>query len=159
MGIVEDIKQKAFKSEFNKVIVNLIYTNNWITQHHNKLFKPHGITSAQYNVLRILRGQHPKPTTVNLIIERMLDRMSNASRIVDKLTSKEYVSRVQCESDRRAVDVLITEKGLKLLNDIDAKLESLEKSMNSFSDKELRLMNDFLDRFRLNDEIQMEKSS
>jgi DNA-binding MarR family transcriptional regulator len=148
MGISEDIKQKEFKSEFNKVLINLMYSNNWLNQKQNKLFKPHGITSAQYNVLRILRGQYPKTATVNLIIDRMLDRMSNASRIVEKLVSKKLVSRIQCPSDRRAVDIKINASGLKLLEKLDLELEQMEISLNSFSDEELKLMNGFLDRFR-----------
>jgi DNA-binding MarR family transcriptional regulator len=148
MGISEDIKQKEFKSEFNKVLINLMYSNNWLNQKQNKLFKPRGITSAQYNVLRILRGQYPKTATVNLIIERMLDRMSNASRIVEKLVSKKLVSRIQCPSDRRAVDIKINDSGLELLDKLDLEIEQMEISLNSFSDEELKLMNGFLDRFR-----------
>ena len=82
-------------------------------------FKQFGVTLPQYNVLRILRGQFPKPATVNLLIERMLDKTSNASRIVDKLEAKELVTRTQCPTDRRTVDILITEKGLTLLKQID----------------------------------------
>ena len=148
MGISEDIKQKAFKSEINKLMINLMYTNNWLNQKQNKLFKPFGITSAQYNVLRILRGQHPKTATVNLIIERMLDRMSNASRIVEKLVSKNLVSRIQCPTDRRAVDIKINPEGLDLLSKIDTKMEQLQDSLNSYSEEELISMNELLDRFR-----------
>ncbi|MGV3540683.1 MAG: MarR family winged helix-turn-helix transcriptional regulator, partial [Rufibacter sp.] len=83
------------------------------------VFKTFGITLPQYNILRILRGQHPKPATVNLLIERMLDKTSNASRIVDKLEAKQLVTRTQCPTDRRTVDILITEKGLALLKQID----------------------------------------
>jgi len=148
MGISEDIKQKEFKSEFNKVIVNLLYTNNWLNQKQNDLFKPYGLTAAQYNVLRILRGQYPKVATVNLIIERMLDRMSNASRIVDKLVSKGFVSRVQCDNDRRAVDVKITDEGLNLLSKIDIVLEKFQDSLNKFTNEQSKQVNDFLDEFR-----------
>jgi len=148
MSLETEIRQKKFKSEYNKLLVNLIYTGNWINQLDADIFKPHGITSPQFNVLRILRGQHPEPATINLIIERMLDRMSNASRIVDRLEQKELVVRKQSQEDRRAVDVFISEKGLMLLNELDKVLEAREKQFNQFEDDDLKMVNDFLDRFR-----------
>lgn len=148
MGLKADIKQTKFKSEFEKVAVNLIFTRNWFDEQQQKLLKPEGLTLAQYNVMRILRGQYPEVCTVNLIIERMLDRMSNVSRIVDKLVSKGLVSRVPNKEDRRAVDVRITDKGLKLLSELDITLQKLFDDINCFSDEECRVVNDFLDRFR-----------
>lgn len=148
MGLNKDIKQKKFKSEFEKAVVNLIYTRNWFDEQQQKVLKPLGLTLAQYNVLRILRGQHPEVCTVNLIIERMLDRMSNVSRIVDKLVSKGFVSRVPNLEDRRAVDVCITDAGLEVLSELDITLQALFDEINSFSDEECRQVNDFLDRFR-----------
>ncbi len=148
MGLSKDIKQPKFKSEFEKVLVNLMFTSNWLNQQEYYLFKPYGLTTAQYNVLRILRGQHPKAATINLIIDRMLDRMSNVSRIVDKLVAKEFVSRVQNESDRRAVDVKITTKGLDLLEELDIEVQKLMEEINVFSHDEARQVNEFLDRFR-----------
>lgn len=148
MGLEEDIKQKKFKDEFSKAIINLIFTNNWLNERQNKIFKPYGLTVAQYNVLRILRGQHPKPVTVNLIIERMLDRMSNASRIIDKLEKKGLVVRKQCESDRRAVDVIVSGEGLDLLNKLDHELNSWENSVKSLTEDECIQLNALLDKFR-----------
>jgi DNA-binding MarR family transcriptional regulator len=148
MGIGNDIKQETFKSEFHKIIVNLMFTNNWLNEQENKIFKPWGLTVAQYNVLRILRGQYPKPATINLLIERMLDRMSNASRIVDKLTAKDLVARQQNAKDKRAVDVVITKKGLDLLAILDKDLDKFEESINQFSNEECMGVNAFLDRFR-----------
>ncbi|MEO9967022.1 MAG: MarR family transcriptional regulator [Reichenbachiella sp.] len=148
MGINKDIKQKKFKTEFEKTIVNLIFTRNWFDEQQHRILKPYGLTTAQYNVLRILRGQHPEVCTVNLIIDRMLDRMSNVSRIVDKLVSKGYVSRMPNHRDRRAVDVCITQQGLDLLAKLDVQLESLFNQINSFSDEECSQVNSFLDRLR-----------
>lgn len=123
MGILEDIKQsKDFKSPYEKLLVNVLYTSSWLLDQQGKVFKNHGITSPQYNVLRILRGQFPDPCTVNTIIDRMLDKMSNASRIVDRLELKGLVARTVCESDRRAKDVVITEKGLQVLEEVDTDL-------------------------------------
>ncbi|WP_420319243.1 MarR family winged helix-turn-helix transcriptional regulator [Ekhidna sp.] len=148
MGIAEEIKQEKFKSEFSKVIVNIIYTNAWLQQQHLKLLKERGLTIPQFNILRILRGQHPKPATVNLLIDRMLDKSSNASRIVDKLEQKELVIRKQCSNDRRAVDVLISKRGLDLLKDLDAYLDEWESNNDKLSEKESEKLNELLDKLR-----------
>ena len=121
MSIETDIKQSTpFKSPYHRVIVNLIYTSNWLAGSQTRLLRPYKLTLQQYNVLRILRGQFPDPIKVSDITERMLDKMSNASRLVDKLVGKKLVLRTECPSDRRAVDVVITEKGLTLLKQLDA---------------------------------------
>ena len=148
MGIAEDIKQETFKSEYAKAIINIIFSSAWLQQQHVQLFKSHGLTTPQFNILRILRGQHPKPATVNLLIERMLDKSSNASRIVDKLEQKGLVKRSQCKNDRRAVDVYISEAGLKLLQEMDVKMEQWEKANNKLSEKESATLNSLLDKLR-----------
>lgn len=148
MGISEDIKQASFKNQWNKATINIIYTNSWLNQQQVDLFRPYGITTPQYNVLRILRGQHPKPATVNLLIDRMLDKSSNASRIVDKLESKGLVIRRQCPSDRRAVDVLISQKGLDVLGQIDDELGRWEEKIRKLSEKECDQLNELLDKLR-----------
>lgn len=149
MGIVEDIKQnKGFKSPYEKLMVNIIYTNSWLHDQQSKLFKSHGITTPQYNVLRILRGQYPDPCTVNVIIERMLDRMSNASRIVDRLELKGLVARSVCLSDRRAKDVVITEKGLDLLQEVDNELANWLDKFGSIGKDRIEAASDTLDAMR-----------
>lgn len=148
MGISEDIKQEKFKSELSKALINIIYTNGWLQQSQVNLFKPHGLTTPQYNVLRILRGQHPNPATINLLIDRMLDKSSNASRIVDRLESKGLVDRKQCSGDRRAVDVFISSKGLQLLEKIDGELGEWERSLNTLSEPECKTLSDLLDKLR-----------
>ncbi len=148
MGIAEEIKQKKFKTEYSKAVVNLIYTNSWLHQTHVKLFKPFGLTTPQFNILRILRGQHPEPSTVNLLIDRMLDKSSNASRIVDKLEEKGLVLRKQCGHDRRAVDVFISKEGLDLLSQLDKEMESWEKQSRKLSEEESKVLNDLLDKIR-----------
>ncbi|MCZ6521530.1 MAG: MarR family transcriptional regulator [Bacteroidetes bacterium] len=148
MTLEDAIKQKKFGSEYQKLIVNLIYTGNWINEKELILFKKYGLTGPQYNVLRILKGQYPQPATVNLIIERMLDRMSNASRIVDRLERKELVMRKQCKNDRRAVDVIITERGLEVLDKIESKIDLWESSYTNLSLQEARQMNSLLDKLR-----------
>ncbi|MEQ8627813.1 MarR family transcriptional regulator [Ekhidna sp.] len=148
MGIAEDIKQETFKSEYAKAIINIIFSSAWLQQQHVQLFKSNGLTTPQYNILRILRGQHPNPATVNLLIERMLDKSSNASRIVDKLEQKGLVKRSQCKNDRRAVDVYISEAGLKLLKEMDVKMDEWENANNKLTETEAATLNTLLDKLR-----------
>ena len=149
MGLEEDIKQqKKFKNEHEKLLVNILYTSNWLSEHQAKLFKPFDLTGPQYNVLRILKGQFPNPCTVNLIIDRMLDRSSNASRIVDKLERKGLVERKTCTTDRRAKDVVITQKGLDLIVEIDAANAIWMKLFKNVSIAEAEKANLVLDAIR-----------
>ena len=150
MSLEEEIKQqKQFENEYEKLVVNIIYTNCWLTDQQAKVFKPFDLTGPQFNVLRILRGQYPKPCTVNLIIERMLDRMSNASRIVDRLEKKGLVERTVCPSDKRAKDVLITKKGLDVLKEVSLAFQSWTKKFGSISKERVVLTNELLDDFRI----------
>ncbi len=148
MRLEEEIKQKKFKSEHHKVMINLIYTTNWLMSKHSPLMKQYGLTVQQYNILRILRGQYPNPCTVNLLKERMLDKMSDASRLVDRLLEKELLERHTCENDRRRVDITITQKGLDLLERIDRDEDSFYNHMQNISRDEATLLNDLLDRLR-----------
>ena len=148
MALEDEIQQEKFKSEYNKMIVNLIFTNNWLVSKEIEVLRPYDLTVSQYNVLRILRGQKGKAATINLIINRMLDRMSNASRIVDRLESKGLVTRKPCKKDRRAVDVLITDKALELLADLDMKMDKWEKTFKVISVKEAETLNNILDKIR-----------
>lgn len=148
MSIENDIQQKSFKSPYQKVLVNLMYTDSWLSARQATLLKPFGITQAQYNVLRILRGQYPKPATVNLIIERMLDKMSNASRLVDKLLLKKLVERKTCPKDRRAVDVLITQEGLDLLTVLDKHVSDWEVNLSGLTESEAEQLSNLLDKMR-----------
>lgn len=148
MGIAEEIKQEKFKSEYGKAVVNVIFTNSWIQQKHLSVFKSYGLTTPQFNILRILRGQQPKPATVNLLIDRMLDKSSNASRIVDRLEEKKLVKRVQCKKDRRAVDVYITEAGLDLLSKLDVVMEDIQFNSNNLTEEESKVLNQLLDKMR-----------
>jgi DNA-binding MarR family transcriptional regulator len=148
MKIEEEIKQSAFKSEYHKAFINMLYTASWLELEQSNLFKPFGITLPQYNVLRILRGQHPKPATISMLIERMLDKTSNASRIVDKLEVKELVTRKQCPNDRRTVDVLITDKGLALLKELDVLDDNNKTGIHNLTEEETIELNRILDKVR-----------
>lgn len=129
-------------------MLNLVYTTNWITSKHASFFKDLDITSQQYNVLRILRGQHPNPCSIKLIKERMLDRMSDASRIVDKLNTKKLVLRRECPNDRRSVDVVITEKGLELLKSLDHVDDISVQTLKALTADEVNTLNELLDKLR-----------
>lgn len=148
MGIGQDIKQEKFVSEKSKATLNIIFTGNWIIQQQNEILKPFGITVQQYNVLRILRGQQGKPITILGITERMLDRMSNASRLVDKLLDKKLVERRECSNDRRAVDILILQKGLDLLKEVEVFQHQWESKLSQMNEEKLKVLNELLDEFR-----------
>lgn len=110
MKIEDEIKQSKFHSEYQKLAINILFTNQWLTTNTTKILKPFGISPQQYNVLRILKGQSPNAISVSNIMDRMIDKMSNTSRLVEKLRQKELIERVTCEKDRRQVDVKITKK-------------------------------------------------
>jgi DNA-binding MarR family transcriptional regulator len=150
MKIEEAIKQTDFGSEEQKMVVNLIYTGNWILGINAKALKPLGLTTQQFNVLRILKGQHPKPAPVSLVNERMLDKMSNASRLVEKLRQKGLVERSICPEDRRQVDVLLTKAGIDLLQKANAAIKTASKKFDGLSEKEVQQVNYLLDKLRTN---------
>ncbi len=148
MRIEDEIKQPKFRSEYHKLAVNLAYTANWLSRITAQALKPHKLTPQQFNVLRILRGQHPNPASINLITERMIDKMSNASRLVDKLLDKGLVERTVCPTDRRQVDVRITDKGSKLLAELDPKLDEIEAVLRAIDPKDAEALNELLDKMR-----------
>lgn len=148
MRLEDEIKQKKFKNEFQKAAVNLIYTTNWLEAKFAPLMREFGLTVQQFNILRILRGQHPTPATINLLKERMLDKMSDASRLVDRLLEKGYLSRQVCGKDRRRVDILITQSGLDLLEKIDGHEQKFYSELINLTSEEADLLNNLLDKFR-----------
>lgn len=148
MRIEEEIKQKEFQNPHEKVTVNIIYTSNWLTAVHQRRMKKHGISMQQYNILRILRGQKGKPISVNSLIDRMLDKMSNASRLVEKLRQKGYVDRQVSAHDRRQVDVRITKKGLDFLEAIEPELNEIHKNLNTLTPEDAEQLSALLDKLR-----------
>lgn len=148
MIIEQAIQQKQFKHEYERLAVNLVYTEHFFDARFTALLKPFKLTRQQFNILRILRGQYPNAASVNLLIERMIDRSSNASRIVDRLEAKKLVTRKACPSDRRKMDVKITAAGLDLLQHLDGVLEEHFKAYSSLTEKEARTLNTLLDKLR-----------
>lgn len=148
MNIKDAIKQQNFESEHHKVLVNLMYTHSWLTSLQQEIMKTQGLSIQQYNVLRILRGQHGKAISVNEISDRMIDKMSNCSRLVDKLKLKNWVQRKICPNDRRQVDIIITQSGLEILELLDAELQKVFDRLQSLSSNEAMQLNGLLDKLR-----------
>ncbi len=148
MGLEDDIVQSNFDSVHHKALVNIIYTHNYLNNELSDIFRNYQITRQQFNVLRILRGQYPKPANINLIKDRMLDKMSDASRIVERLRVKGLVVREQCVEDRRAVEVTISEEGLNLLKNTDVHSKRFKSLLSNLSDKEAHKLNELLDKIR-----------
>jgi len=148
--IEEAIKVKSFNNEYHKLIVNLQFTNSYLQELLIDWIRPHGLTIPQFNVLRILRGQHPKAASVTLIVDRMLDKSSNVSRLVEKLRVKDLLERNINKIDRRQVDVLINIKGLNLLSIIDETLVQIENHFKHLTENEAKTLNNLLDKFRDN---------
>ncbi len=150
MKIQGVIKQgKPFRNAYHQTTVNLIFTGRWIFNLHNELFKTFGLTLQQYNILKILKGQYPKSATVKLIRERMLDKMSDASRIVENLRKKKLAARKLNAGDRRRVDVTITQKGLDLLNSIEEnESTTMDNFLSKLHPKEIEQLNTLLDKLR-----------
>jgi DNA-binding MarR family transcriptional regulator len=146
--IEDEIKQSKFRSEGQKLIINLIYTYNQISGQMATLLQPHGLTMQQYNILRILKGQYPNPSTNNLVKDRMLDRNSDVTRLIDRMIRNGLVTRTSCEKDRRRVDILITQQGLDVLDAIQAQETDLDVIALRLPEEEQRVMNDMLDRLR-----------
>ena len=148
MRLEEEIKQPHFKHPFEKAILNVRFTTNWLDQIILSVLKPYGLSEEQYNVLRILRGQYPQPSSLQLIGERMLNRMSNVTRLVEKLRRNDLVTREVCPENRRKVDILITKKGLALLEEIAPQLEEALRTHQHITDEEVAELNRILDKFR-----------
>ncbi|PZR29598.1 MAG: MarR family transcriptional regulator [Citrobacter freundii] len=147
MGIDQDIQTK-FRNEYHKAAVNIIYTFNWMTEQTKEIFADADITPQQFNILRILRGSLPNPLSTLQIRERMLDKMSDTSRIVDRLIAKGLVKKGTCKTDRRLVDVMITDKGKKVLEKLDQRQDEMDNVIASLSKKEAQTLSELLDKMR-----------
>ena len=148
MGIEKDIQQTKFRNAHQKAAINLIYTLSWMRDKTRCIFDAEDITSQQFNILRILRGSYPQPLSTLQIRERMLEKMSDTSRIVDRLIAKGLVKKVTCKTDRRLVDVIITDKGKKLLERLDEKQDLIDGVLGNLSEKDANILSDLLDQIR-----------
>ena len=148
--IEQEIKQKKFPNIYLKSDINILFTAGWIQNNQTRMFKKYGLSQQQYNVLRILRGQHPNPVMLAQITERMIDKMSNATRLVDKLIKKDLATRQLNSKSRRQVDINITEKGLDLLKEIDIEMQQQNPPIHylNLTTEELEILNLILDKIR-----------
>ena len=144
----QDIKQEKFESEFHKVAINILFTSSWLYNLNADRLKAHGITPEQFNVLRILRGSHPKPSMLAEVTCRMIDKSSNATRLVEKLRLKGLVKREICEGNRRQVDIFITDKGLAILKKVDSEESEWIVTLKNISKTEAQELNRILDKLR-----------
>lgn len=148
MEIGKEINQGKFKSEWQKVNLNILFTSYWIQNQVKEILKDYDLTNQQFNVLRILRGTYPNPLSNTIIRNRMLDKMSDVSRILVRLQEKELIIKQDNGKDRRASDITISPKGLKLLESIDVKETELEGISKNLSEEEARLLNNLCDKLR-----------
>lgn len=149
MNIEELIKTNKTLPESRRLILNLTVTANHVNESLTETLKPFEVSLPQFNVLRILRGQKGKPANMCTIQERMVAKMSNTTRLVDKLINKDLVKRNVCEKNRRKVEILITERGLELLKEIDQVMDEAEQKITGALDqKELKIANELLNKLR-----------
>lgn len=148
MHIEEEIRTTKFEDVYHKTMVNLVFTNGWVQNKLRVHLDIYGITHQQFNILRILRGQYPKASTINLLKDRMVDKMSDASRITDRLVQKGLVTRTVNAKDRRAVDILIHETGLNLLDKLDSEMKMSAIVKNHLTEQEAEMLSVLLDKFR-----------
>lgn len=148
MSLENDIRQEKFESEHHKMAVNILFTGSWLHNLNAMRFKPFDITPEQYNVLRILRGSHPEPLMLADITARMIDKNSNATRLVEKLRQKGLVKREICKTNRRQVDIFITDSGLSTLSKIDKTGEEWLATLKAVTRQEARELNRILDKLR-----------
>jgi DNA-binding MarR family transcriptional regulator len=147
MGIEQDIQQPNFRNEFQKMGINLLFTANWLNEQIGKMLSEEGVTQQQYNILRILRGSATPLSTLK-IRERMLDKMSDTSRIVDRLIAKELVVKNTCEKDKRLVDIILSPKGIGLVDQLDQYNERIDALLKGINESEAKTMNQILDKIR-----------
>lgn len=148
MKIKEEIKQSRFRNKYQEVAINIIYTYGWLANKHKDFFSQFGITVQQYNILSILRGQHPNKISGAEIKSRMMDKNSDVSRLLDRLLIKELISKNKSTADKRSSDVTISKNGLDLLFAIDLKIDSLDTMIANLSESEAGQLSNLLDKLR-----------
>jgi|TARA_B110001469_G_C9548871_1_gene272359 DNA-binding MarR family transcriptional regulator len=154
LKIEQEIEQENFDSEQQRLLINIMFTGNQFTLLSSRMLKQFSLTTQQFNVLRILRGQKGNPISVKDMHGRMLDSSSNVSRLVDKLLTKNLITRITCPNDRRKVELTIPKKGLQLLSEIDVFLKVIKKRLRSaITEDEAKIASGILDKFRIINQI------
>jgi DNA-binding MarR family transcriptional regulator len=145
---LEDEIKTNFRNDYHKGLVNLYYTNSIIGEQFHALLKKYKITSQQFNILHILRGQQSKTASMGLLKERMLDKSSDITRIIDRLIDKKLVERKTSKEDRRLVEAKITQLGLDTLAKMDSCEKHMDEILSNLTKKEVKFLNDLLDKIR-----------
>lgn len=148
MKIKEEIQQSRFRNSYQEATINIIYTSGWLTNKHKDFFSEFGITGQQYNILSILRGQHPNKISGAEIKSRMMDKNSDVSRLLDRLILKGLVVKVKCPNDKRAADIEISKSGLAILKLIDSKIDTLDNILENITEAEAEQLSTLLDKLR-----------
>lgn len=149
MKIEEAIKQSRFTDNYQKAVVNLVYTANWLREEQTKLLKQYDILPQHFNVMRIIKGRYPKPVSPGEIKEVMIDKANDLTRLLDKLEKKGWIKRQLCPSNRRRMDITLTEKGIKMLQAANRSLQTFTEELKThFSDKEAASLTKLLDKMR-----------
>lgn len=149
MKLEDEIKTNKFQGEVHKAHLNILVSAAWLRTRIIASLKPFGLTSEQYNVLRILRGQTPQGIRVKDITRRMMERNSNTTRIIDRLEGKGLVQRLASERDRRERAIILTEEGFRMLSAIDQHWEKHSPHQSVLCEKEARILNELLDKMRV----------
>ncbi len=147
MTIDEELDGR-FRNDYHRGLINLIYTANLLHDDFQQILRRKGLSSQQYNVLKILRGFGKQPRSIDFLRKRMLDRKSDISRVVSTLFEKGLVSRNESPDDRRVKDVAITASGLKVLASLDAHERKGDRLLGMLSPEEVKILNAMLDRIR-----------
>lgn len=148
MGIDKDIHQVRFQNEYHRASVNILFTYGWLMERIKNFLEPFDITPQQFNILRILRGSYPKPLSTLQLRDRLLDKMSDTSRIVDRLITKGLVKKAISPKDRRLVDITISDKGRKLLQKLDLRQNELDGILGNINESEAETLSKILDKIR-----------
>ena len=148
MSLEEDIQQQNFRNDYQKATINLLYTHSWLEHKLSAFFKQYDLTLQQYNVLRILKGQYPIPISTSDLRERMLDRMSDASRIVERLYKKNLVIRKVCQNDKRKLDIVLSVKGMEIIDRLEEVVDQLDGFLSGLRPEEVQQLNTLLDKLR-----------
>jgi DNA-binding MarR family transcriptional regulator len=147
-SLEKEIQQSSFANEHIKANLNVLFTANWLYNKISAILKPYNLTHEQFNVLRILRGSHPRSMCQKDILRRMISPSSNVTLIVKKLVDKEMITVLQSDADRREYVINIKKKGLDLLKELDRHLENQKEHISTLSDSEAKQLNKLLDKMR-----------
>jgi DNA-binding MarR family transcriptional regulator len=149
MKFEQQSNPKEYASNFQKVVTNILLTSSWLSKKQSDVLKKFDLTLQQFNILKILRGLNGESATIKFLTEKMIDKMSNTSRLVDKLLAKELVRREECQNDRRRVDIFITEKGRNLLLQASEILDALFRDAHmSLSEEQILILSNLLEKIR-----------